>query len=103
MSSLYISTVRKRRDPAILDREELFLQLQNEEINGWGKFCSPVSKSISTLDKRLYSSTQLKLAYYDKTTRTFKIDFRINSEFSHGFLMFYNCFEYQIQGVTRKA
>ena len=66
-------TVRKSRDPAILDREELFLQLQNEEINGWENFFYPVSKSVSTLDKRPYSSTQLKLAYYDKTIRTLEI------------------------------
>ena len=60
-------TVRKKRDPAILDREELFLQLQIEEINDWDKFCYPVSKSISSLNKRPYSSIQLKLEYYDKT------------------------------------
>ena len=42
-------TVRKRRDPAILDREELFLQLEIEEIFFSGEFCNPISKIIPKL------------------------------------------------------
>ena len=40
-------TVRKKRDPAILDREELFLQSQNEEVIVREEFCSPDFKSVS--------------------------------------------------------
>ena len=39
-------TVRKRRDPAILDREELFLQLEIEEIFFSGEYCNLISKII---------------------------------------------------------
>ena len=95
--------MRKKRDPAILDHKELFLQLKNEEINIWEIFCYPVSKSISSLNKRPYSSIQLKLAYYDKTIRTFEINFKMNSESPRGFFLFYNCFEYRIQGFPKKS
>ena len=50
--------MRKKRDPAILDREELFLQLQNEEIVVREKMFYLVSKSYSSLNKMPYSSIQ---------------------------------------------
>ena len=40
------STVRKRRDPAILDCEEVFLQLDIEEIFFSEEFSNPFSKII---------------------------------------------------------
>ena len=40
-------TVRKRRDPAILDREELFLQLEIEEIFFSEEFSNPNFKDHS--------------------------------------------------------
>ena len=43
------STVRKRRDPAILDREELLLQLKIEEIFFSEEFCYPILKIISNV------------------------------------------------------
>ena len=41
------STVQKRRDPAILDREELFLQLEIEEIFFSEEFSNPNFKDHS--------------------------------------------------------
>ena len=41
------STVRKSRDPGILDREELFLQLKIEETFSWEDFFNPTSRIIS--------------------------------------------------------
>ena len=38
--------MRKRRDPAILDREESFLQLEIEEIFFSQEFYNPISKII---------------------------------------------------------
>ena len=40
-------TVRKSRDPAILDSEQLFLQLKIEEIFSWQNFFNSISKIIS--------------------------------------------------------
>ena len=45
-------TVRKSRDPAILDREELFLQLKIEELSLREVYCNPISKFFSKWYRR---------------------------------------------------